>query len=167
MRPNVRTLLWLSPLVLAAGALCLLQGVNLRCSGHQGLSESWPLMALDQSLEELTQLAARRSAAKRQVILALLDGQLTLRQAAAQFQDIDATRPAGAPTWRSPQYTEEEWPYRQVLNAVHVELANIRREPARADEWVARLEGELAEHLSNGGASRLHRGQVSAGRPDR
>jgi hypothetical protein len=91
-----------------------------------------------------------------------------LRQAAAHFRDIDAELPDEARRrWRPPQYTEEEWPYRQVLNAVHVEFAANRRAPAQAKEWVARLEPELREHLPNAGASRLQRGQASAGRPDR
>jgi hypothetical protein len=101
------------------------------------------------------------------VILALLDGRLTFQQAAAEFRHIDADRPAGVAARRPPQCTEAEWPYRQVISAVRVELADIRREPEQAEAWVARLEAELAEHLPNGGASRLHRGQVSAGRPDR
>ena len=83
---------------------------------------------------------------------ALLDGRLTLRQAAAQFRDIDADLPDKARRWRPPEYTEEEWLYRRVIASVHTEFAHRRRAPAQAEEWVCRLEAELREHLRHTGA---------------
>jgi hypothetical protein len=90
------------------------------------------------------------------VTFALLDGRLTLRQAAAQFRDIDADLPDTARRWRPSEYTAEEWPYRQVISYVHTELVAHRRAPAQAHEWVARLEAELREHLRPKGAPGLH-----------
>jgi serine/threonine protein kinase len=89
--------------------------------------------------------SVRRNEAKRQVADALLGGRLTLRQAAARFRDIDADVSAKARRWRPPEYTEEEWTYRQVISYVDAELAGPRRTPALAQEWVARLEAELRE----------------------
>jgi hypothetical protein len=66
--------------------------------------------------------AGRRYEAKRQVTLALLDGRLTLRQAAAQFRDIDADLPDKTRGWRPSEYTAEEWPYRQVIAYVRAEF---------------------------------------------
>ena len=159
MRPNVRTLLWLSPLVLAAGALCLLEGVHLGCAGHQGLSEPWPLMALDQGTGDEIEWLGRRMEVKRQVTRALIDGRLTFRQAAARFREINASLGGKVRCARSPESTAEEWPYRQVISYVHNEFATLRGTPARAEEWVRRLEGELAAHL--------HRGREPTGEPER
>ena len=88
----------------------------------------------------------RRWEARRQAAWALLDGRLTLRQAAARFRDIDAELPYEARGRRPPQYSEEEWPYRQVISYVHTELVTRRGAPAQAEAWVARLEAELREH---------------------
>jgi len=54
--------------------------------------------------------------------------------------------------WRPPEYTEEEWPYRQVISYVRVELATHRGAPTQAQEWASRLEAELREHLRHDGA---------------
>jgi hypothetical protein len=96
----------------------------------------------------------------------LIDGRLTLPQAVAQFRDIDAEVSDKARHWRLPLYTEEEWPYRLVISYVQTELAGVRRAPEQAQEWVARLEAELREHLRHA-SPRLHRGPEPAGRPDR
>jgi hypothetical protein len=69
--------------------------------------------------------------------------------------------------WRPPWYTEEEWPYRQVISAVHTEFAHWRRAPAQAEAWVARLEAELREHLRRDGTPRLHRESEPTGEPER
>jgi hypothetical protein len=109
----------------------------------------------------------RRWEARRQAAWALLDGRLTFRQAAARFRDIDAELPDEARRRRPPQYTEEEWPYRQVLSYVHTELVTRRGAPAEAEAWVARLEAELREYLRQNAAARLRRGQARTGGPAR
>ena len=63
----------------------------------------------------------RRWEARRQAAWALLDGRLTFRQAAARFRDIDAELPYEARGRRPPQYSEEEWPYRQVISYVRAD----------------------------------------------
>jgi hypothetical protein len=152
MRPSFRLFLCLPPLVLAA-ALYLLVGGNQGRPDREGLTEPWPLTALDQSGPEESWWADRRAEslrrweARRQVAWALLDGRLTLRQAAARFRALDAELPYEARGWRPSQYTEEEWPYCQVISYVHTELVAHRRAPAQAEAWVARLEAEMREQL--------------------
>jgi hypothetical protein len=147
MRPNVRTLLWLSPLALAAGALCLVAGVQPGGAGHQGLTETWPLLALDRSLDEEVRKTSQCLQAKRQVARALIEGRLTPQEAVARFRDITAGLPDKVRGWRPPEYTEEEWANRQVIGYVELELTANRRTPAQAEEWVCRLEAEFREHL--------------------
>jgi hypothetical protein len=143
MRPSCRSLLYLSPLALAAGALYLLARADPAGLDPEALSESWLLATLDQSVEEGVWRADQRMEAKRPVIFALLDGRLTLRQAAARFREIDADRPAKARGWRSPERTEEEGACLQVISYVDSEFAIRRRAPALAKAWVSRLEAEL------------------------
>jgi hypothetical protein len=147
MRPTLRTFLYLPPLALAAGALYLVTRADLAQLDHEALTDPWLLMARDQPGEEEVGRVNQRSEVKHQVIDALLDGRLTLEQAVARFRDINAGLPDRAQNWRPPWYTEEEWLYRQVIVYVHVELADHRRAPAQAREWVSRLEAELREHL--------------------
>jgi hypothetical protein len=109
----------------------------------------------------------RRWEARRQAAWALLDGRLTFRQAAARFRDIDAELPYEARRRRPPQYTEEEWPYRQVLSYVHTELVAHRGAPAEAEAWVTRLEAELREQLGPDGALRPQRGRERTRGTDR
>jgi hypothetical protein len=109
-------------------------------------------MLLDPDADEI-RWTVRRHEAKRQVTCALLDGRLTLRQAAAQFRDLDADLPDKARRWRPSKYSEEEWPSRQVMAYVQAEFEANRRAPARAQEWVARLEAELRGDRQPEGAS--------------
>jgi hypothetical protein len=144
-------------LTLAAGALSLLALAGLGGPDPQRFREPWPLWALDASGDEESRQADQRSQArrcgqaKRQVAQALLDGRLTLPQAVARFRDIDADLPDEARGWRPAEWTEEEWPYRQVLSFVQAELVLHRGTPAQA-EWVTRLEAELREHRRPAGA---------------
>ena len=153
MRPRLRTFLCLLlPLALAAATLYLVVRANLTQLDQGLLTDPELLKALQQSVEEELRLAERRWEAKRQVICALIDGRLTLRQAAAQFRDIDVGIPLKAQAQRPPQYSEEEWACRQVIAFVHGELAGNRQAPAQAEEWVARLEAEFQENLQPGEA---------------
>jgi hypothetical protein len=163
----------LRPALLAAAALTAVLAALALCrwggGGNEDLSaiaqvvqhgeelerhrEPWPLTAPDPDADGEIRWAVRRQEAKRQVTCALIDGRLTLRQAAAQFRDIDADLPDKARRWRPPEYTEEEWPYRQVISYVDAELAGPRGAPALAQEWVARLEAELRGDRQPEGAS--------------
>jgi hypothetical protein len=167
MRLTVRTLLCLSPLALSAGALYLLTRADLAQPDPKLLTEPSLLTALDPSAGEEVRCADRRSEAKLQKTGALIDGRLTLRQAAARFRDINADLPDEAQSWRPPRYTEGEWPYRQVISAVHTEFAHRRQAPAQAEAWVGRLEAELRGQRRPKGAPRLHPDREPAGEPDR
>jgi hypothetical protein len=144
--------LCLPPLALAATLYPLARG-NLGRPEQQQLTEPWPLMLLDPDADGEVRWAGRRHEAKRQVTLALIDGRLTLRQAAAQFRDIDADSPDTARRWRPSEYTAEEWPYRRVIAYVRAEFEATRRAPAQAEAWVARLEAELRGDRQPEGAS--------------
>jgi len=165
MRPAFWTFLCLLPLALGAATLSRLARTGLAPPGPESLTELW-LSAVDQAAEEEVGKADQRMEAKRPVIAALLDGRLTLRQAAARFREIDVGRSAQAQAWALPGWTEEEWACRQVISYVDSELAIKRRNPALAKEWVARLEAELRGHLRHAGAPRLHPDREPQGEPD-
>src|SRR5262245_55968683 len=99
MRSTLHTSLCLLLLTLAAGALCLPFHADPRSPDPQRFAEPWPLLVLNPSGEEESRQADRRAEArrrwqaKRQVARALLDGGLTLPQAAARYRDIDADLP--------------------------------------------------------------------------
>jgi hypothetical protein len=153
MRLSFPPFLCLTRLALVVAALYPLARLSLGWTDRQRPTESWVVTALDQPVEEERWWAERRAEslrrweARRQVAWTLLDGRLTFRQAAARFRDIDAELPSEARGRRPPQYSEEEWPYRQVLSYVHTELVAHRGAPAQAEAWVARLEAELREDL--------------------
>jgi hypothetical protein len=153
MRLTVHTFLCLSPLALAAGALYLLARADRAGPDQEVPAVHGLLTALDQSVEAEVRRAERRSEAKLQVACELIDGRITFQQAAAQFQAINAAGGDQARRWRPPEYTEEEWPYRQVISAVHTEFAHRRQAPAQAEAWVARLEAELLGQRRPEGAS--------------
>ena len=154
MRPRFYTFLCLLPFALAAATLSLLAPTDLA-----PLTDPELLKAPDPSGEEEVWRALRRCEDKWQVTGALLDGRLTLRQAAARFLDIDAGRSAKARGWRPPQWTEEEWVYRQVISYVQVAVEANRRPPAQSQEWVSRLEAELCGDRLPADASPLAMGQ--------
>jgi hypothetical protein len=136
-------------LALAAGVLSLLARAGLGWPDQQRLTESWLLAALDQSIDEEVAKTRRCLEAKRQVARALIDGRLTPQQAAAQVRNLNADLPDKVRRWRPPEYTEEEWTYRQVIDYVHLELTAAQRVPAQAQEWVSRLEAEFREYRRN------------------
>jgi hypothetical protein len=157
MRPSFRRFLCWAPLTLAAATLYLLAHAGLGQLYLRPLKGPRPPTAPDRIREEEIRWADRRWEAKRQVTGALLDGRLTLRQAAARFRAIDADLPLKARAQRPPEYTEEEWACRQVIAFVEGELAGLRQAPAQAREWGDRLEAELQEHLRHAAAAGGHR----------
>jgi hypothetical protein len=166
MRPPFRTFLCL-PLFALAAALYLLTRAVPAGRAPEPPPEPWWMTALNQDAEGEIGRAHRRAEAKQQVIGALTDGRLTLRQAAAHFREIDGNAPAQARGLRPPCCaTEEEWACQQVIIYVHVEFALKRRAPAQAAEWVRRLEAELWGHRRPRGAPRLHPDREPAGEPD-
>jgi hypothetical protein len=126
------------------GTLYLLARADLRWPDQQGLTESWPLLALDQSGEEEAGKTRRCLEAEFQVTCARIDGLLTPQQAAVQFRHLNASLPDKVRRWRRPRgYTEEEWACRQVIAFVQVEVEANRRPPAQTKELDCRLEAEL------------------------
>jgi hypothetical protein len=167
MRRRFRTFLCLLPLALGAATVYLLARCDLAGLDPESPTDPWPLTALDQDDGDEIAKAYRRGEAKQQVVGALLDGRLTLQQAACRFRDIDSDWPAQVRGSRPPYCaTEEEWACQQVIIYVHVEFAIKRRAPAQAAEWVCRLEAELWGPRRPKGAPRLHPDRGPAGEPD-
>jgi hypothetical protein len=111
--------------VLAAltGALCLFPGAAARL----GL-DFWtvPELGLDMrrgeadaaDMDRQSEETVRRVTAKEEAVQEVLDGRLTLWQAAARFRDLDATAPASArrqAARRFPGLSEDERSCRQVI----------------------------------------------------
>jgi hypothetical protein len=145
VRPSFRTFLCLPPLALGA-ALYLLVRADRAESDHEQLTEPWPLAALEPSFAAEVRRADRRWEAREQVADALIEGRLTLRQAAARFREIDAELPPAGPPRRPPECGEEEWAYRQVITIVEGKFV-AKGLCAQAEAWVARLEAEFRRCL--------------------
>jgi hypothetical protein len=151
LRPRFRRFLCFLTLALGVATLYLLARGNL-AQRYQGPgTDPKSLLPLDPPFEEESQWAKQRWEAKQQVTCVLLEGRLTLREAAARFRDIDVGIPLKAQPQRPPQYREEEWACRQVIAYVHDELAGIRQAPAQVEVWVTRLEVEFQKHFRHGG----------------
>jgi hypothetical protein len=100
----------------------------------------------DPSPAELEALGARL-AAKRRVTQELLDGRLTLFEAAALFRRLNLE--AGGALAR-PEYTDAERVCRDVIAWAHTELAQ-GGDAARADACADRLTEELRRHKAGHG----------------
>jgi hypothetical protein len=101
----------------------------------------------DQALQVAIDRCSERVLAKKAIAEKVLAGQLTLHQAAARFQELDATQSPGfRAQWRTtcPGDTDEERYYWTVLRYAAV-AAQCRPYQARALR--ERLEGQLPEHL--------------------
>src|SRR5262249_5081933 len=151
------------PLALAAATLYLLARADLAGRDQESFTDHGLLPPLDPSAEEERRWGDRRWGAKRRGNPGRLGRRPTLAHGAARFRDMDAHLPEEARGWRPAGWTEEEWPYRQVLSFVQAELALHRGTPAQAEEWVTRLEAELREHLRPEAPSRLHRDREATG----
>jgi hypothetical protein len=101
----------------------------------------------DDQLQAVIDGTRKRIVAKRAVIQELLAGRLTIRQAAGQFQELDARKPSGQLTgWRAncPGDTEEERYCWTVLRFVAVE---VRHAPEQVRAFRRRVEAELPADL--------------------
>jgi hypothetical protein len=85
---------------------------------------------------------------RRRIARGLMHGDLSLREAAACFRQVNALRPAGLPSGSSYHQgnSEEERLCRQVIQYVHVLLEEERQE----DGLLRHLEAELAERVRQG-----------------
>lgn len=110
------------------------------------------------ALDAQDQAVLERIAARYRIVDALLEGRLTLRQAAARFRQLNPSS-AEAP-WLPVTYparSEEERCCRQVMvYARHV----LRNRPEEAQRILPRLEAELQAYLESNGAAR-HQDPVS------
>jgi hypothetical protein len=94
-----------------------------------------------------------RAEAKNAVIVALLEGRLTLFEAAAHFRRLKHPRTDLNREYRGS--SEEECLCRQVIRSAGVDLLHIRGQKAAAAELTARLEEELRLHLEKHGQGSL------------
>jgi hypothetical protein len=101
----------------------------------------------DQALQAAIDSCSERFFAKKAIAEKMLAGQLTLHQAAAGFEELDATlSPRLRAQWRTtcPGDTDEERYYWTVLQFAAV-AAQCR--PCQARALREHLEGQLPEHL--------------------
>jgi hypothetical protein len=87
---------------------------------------------------------------KQDIVLQLLDGRLTLLEAAAQFQRVNCLLKGQGtgPNPAEPNPEDGERVCRMVIGWVQLALAD---RPERAEVLTARLEQELQEHLAKEG----------------
>jgi len=110
---------------------------------------------LAEELNQRQKLTYHRINVKNQTVLDLLDGRLTLVQAAARFRDLEET---AGDTSTSPVRSDcaaadgERW-CREVIHWFHEQLR--WSDPVRADEMAASLETELWYHQSPDGTIAL------------
>ena len=82
---------------------------------------------------------------RQKVVEDLVAGQISLTNAAAKFEELNATYPGGTAAVLSfPGVSEEESRYRQVIGQVKVMFEN---RPSEASVIVERLEAELRKHM--------------------
>jgi hypothetical protein len=98
----------------------------------------------EKELDEVCQAFARRNAAKTEVTGELLAGRIALREAVDRFRAINEASPAAAGRSDSAE-AEDGSACRQVLAwaGAHAEWTY----PERAEELMARLEGEARDFL--------------------
>jgi hypothetical protein len=132
--------LWGGFVVLLAGLLIAL-GVLFGTDGADARDEA------EQALQAEFDRCSERIFAKKAVTEKLLAGQLTLPQAVARFEELDATlSPRLRAQWRMvcPGDTDEECYYWTVLRYA---AAAAQCRPRQARVLRERLEGQLPEHL--------------------
>lgn len=155
------------PLVLLTGIAfadpTLVAGLGLRLWDDDDSDPAPSLRRERQRAERLARdddVALRRVLAKNRVTVELIEGRLTLLQAAAWFRHLNGET-GGTPVRSGdnrPEETEGEHFCRLVLGWARNELKSRPESPAR--EVFARLEGELAAELARGrGKVELPRGE--------
>jgi hypothetical protein len=105
-----------------------------------------------QELENQTKLVMQRSAAKDAVVADVIDGRLTLLEAAAKFRAINASSPRAEHWLTSYQYPDQPYDLALCRSVIErVELQLHAQSSGQREGPVARLETELAEHLRRHG----------------
>jgi hypothetical protein len=118
--------------------------------------------ATDAEIDQCRRAVVQRSAAKRQITWDLIDGRLTLFEAAALFRRWNEEYPR-LPDPSTPGDSIEERLCRQVIEWVRLELRE--RHPGAVDQFCASFEAELRRHKEQYGKVILpnvvKRGQLS------
>jgi hypothetical protein len=145
--------LGLCTIVLAVGgrviAPCMLREMgmdwwNLKEQMRQHLEEQ----ERADSLSQRDVVLLKRIDAKTSVVKKVIDGQLSLREAAASFRKLNSCPNGDVDDYRVlfPGTSEEECLCRQVIAWVSCELRSRHADKA----MIGRLEAELADHLKHG-----------------
>jgi hypothetical protein len=92
--------------------------------------------------------AMERNEAQRNIVAALIEGRLTLLEAAAHFRRLNGSRSLVRMFYRGD--SEEECLCRQVIQVTETELRRHGQDQ-QADEFTARWEEELRRHLEQHG----------------
>jgi hypothetical protein len=141
------------------GYVVMTQGLDLSTvngSDYQaGLDEA---REQGQELEERRAQLFQRLQTRRRVVAALIDGRLTLPEAAAWFLRLESSGLSPAAYDERASYyfagkTREERLCRKVIEEIRATLEEDRHEPA--GDVVRRLEAELQELLQGSGVIRL------------
>jgi hypothetical protein len=150
-------------LLLLLGTLAVLGGVRPHWAERLGLggislAELRTILEAQRRSAEVLQKEAvvrRRLLGKFAITRDLLDGRLTLFQAAARFRELEALTSEYIyyPRTLYPGATDEERLCRQVIVWAHNEAMCIT--PSQAASLVERLEAELHEHICQHGTVRL------------
>jgi len=108
----------------------------------------------DEEMEHRLQIHKHRIAVKDRAVRDLLDGRLTLLQAAARFRDLETEQPL---TWwprnAATGPADGERLCRMVMDRANGWMQANR--PAQAADFAARLEAELERHRGQDGTVRL------------
>ncbi len=132
-RPHLTAMALILVLVALAAAL-------LRPERARDLSpdDDWKLRAVGRRIQEKERIAGE-----------LIDGRLTLFEAAARFRRLNAEPPAAPPPLSYPGDSEEERLCRQVIRWASHRLQE--RDPGRANDRAAAWEEELRRHKERHG----------------
>jgi hypothetical protein len=119
-------------------------------SGAPGAGGAGPETPPDRAVQNLCEALDRRSAEKRALASAVIEGRLPLLQAAARFRDLNAQPPAFP--WEAFRQayagdSDDERHGREVLQFVRLEA---RQRPGADSAMVGRLEAERQGLLEHG-----------------
>jgi hypothetical protein len=104
-----------------------------------------------QELDDQVRRVRRRCDAKDAVVADVINGRLTLLEAAARFRTLDASNPRAA-YWLAHHYRDQQYELALCHSIIHrVKLELRSRGSGLEDATVTRLKSELAEHLQRHG----------------
>ena len=112
----------------------------------------WQNAVIDgQELDDQVRRVQQRCDAKAAVVADVIDGRLTLFEAAARFRTLDASNPRAA-YWLAHHYRDQQYELALCHSIIHRAKLELRsRGSGLEDDTVTRLKSELAEHLQRHG----------------